>query len=464
MSILNQQERIEKKQKQSAFTRTQLHYGMIRITKAFQQIAMGGSLLLVALSPIHAKEKSTTDLPHANAVIQIWLWGGPSHLDTFDPKPEAGSDFCGPFTKPIETNVPGIWINELLPNLAKQADKYSLIRSMTHGINGHETAAYLMQTGHSSSEEAVYPGIGAVVSLFKGYDHGYTGTIPPYVILTTPQGRFSEVGFLASKYKPFVTGGDPNQPRFSVEGITVEGLSEERTIARKNLLESLETFGKALSSDQEFIRFDKSRQQAYSVLFGDTAKIFDLSQETELLRNSYGRNKFGQCCLMARRLIEDGVRYVTINYSGWDTHGQHFESMRKKLPELDNGVSTLLQDLADRHLLDSTIVLVGGEFGRTPKIDWEKPWNGGRGHYGKCFSVLIAGGGFKEGVVVGASDATGENVKQRPVYPQDLLASIYLRLGIDPDAILPTPQNRDLRVLPPPTKTNPRNILLEIMP
>ena len=407
--------------------------------------------------------KSVVVSGHARAVIQIWLWGGPSHLDTFDPKPDAGYDYCGPFSKPIQTNVPGIQIKELLSNLAKLADKYSIIRSMTHSIDGHETASYIMQTGHKPGEALVYPSIGTVVSLFKGYDHGYKGQIPPYVILTTSQGRFSEVGFLGSKYKPFITGGDPNQKKFIVEGISVEGISDERQRSRRALLGTLDTLGKTMPADPYFESFDRSREQAYDIILGDAAKLFDLTTEKDEIRDKYGRNKFGQCCLMARRLVENGVLYVTINYGGWDTHKQHFQTMRQKLPELDTGLSALLQDLSDRGLLDSTIVWCCGEFGRTPKVMWEEPWNGGRGHYGKCFSVLVAGGGFKGGRVVGASDAKGENVKERPVTPQDLFGSIYELLGIDPDGRLPDAQGRDLRVLPPAGPGASRNLLKEIM-
>jgi hypothetical protein len=400
----------------------------------------------------------------AKAVIQLWLWGGPSHLDTFDPKPAAGGDYCGPFTKPIQTNVPGAQISELLPNLAKMADKYSIIRSMTHGINAHETAAYIMQTGHEPGESLVHPSVGAVVSAFKGYDHGYKGQIPPYVILTASQGRFSEVGFLGSKYKPFVTAGDPNQRRFIVEGISAEGVTEQRQRNRQALLGTLDTLGGALPTDPDFQMFDRSREQAYNIILGDAAKLFDLTTETDEVRDKYGRNTFGQCCLMARRLVENGVLYVTINSAGWDTHRQHFETMRRKLPEMDTAVAALLQDLSDRGLLDTTIVWWGGEFGRTPKVLWEEPWNGGRGHYGKCFSVMVAGGGFKGGRVVGASDEKGGEVKERPVSPQTLLGSIYTLLGIDPDGRLPDAQGRDIRVLPPVEGGRARDLLKEIMP
>jgi hypothetical protein len=254
-----------------------------------------------------AQPTSGAALPvRAKSVIQIWMWGGPSHLDTFDPKPAAGYDYCGPLNKPISTNVSGIQIGELLPKLAQMADKYSIIRSMTHGINGHETASYAVQTGHQSEDRTVYPCIGAVVSLFKGFDHGYKGHIPPYVLLTESQGRFSEAGFLGSRYKPFATGGDPNQKRFAVEGIVTEGISEQRQQSRRQLLHSLDTLGKAMPANPQFGLFDQSEQKADQIV-AETGKVFDLAQEKDDLRDRYGRNTFGQSCLMARRLVENGV-------------------------------------------------------------------------------------------------------------------------------------------------------------
>jgi uncharacterized protein (DUF1501 family) len=384
----------------------------------------------------------------AKAVIQIWMWGGACHLDTFDPKPEAGEDYCGPFKNPIATNVPGIRICELLPELAKQADKYSIIRSMTHGVNAHETAAYMVQTGRPPGGREVFPSVGAVVSLFKGYDAGYKGLIPPYMVLTEPQGRFSEAGFLGSRYKPFATGGDPAKTPFAVEGVVAEGISEKRQRNRRELLDKLDALDHAMPGNPHLAAFDQAENQAYEMILGDGAKVFDLSQEKDELRERYGRNTFGQSCLVARRLVEKGVPYITINYKGWDTHKQHFQAMRRLLPQLDKGMATLLQDLSDRGLLDGTIVWWSTEFGRTPKIQNESPWNGGRGHYGRVFSEVVAGGGFKGGRSVGASDVRGEEVKERPVYPVDLIAGIYELLGIDGNARLPNPQGLDLRVLP----------------
>ncbi|MBU0606810.1 MAG: DUF1501 domain-containing protein [Armatimonadetes bacterium] len=392
----------------------------------------------VAAAPSPAKAK---------ALIQIWMWGGPPQTDTFDPKPEAGRDYTGSLTKTIPTNVPGIMLGELLPELAKHADKYSIIRSMTHGNNGHETAAYIMQTARKPGGSLVFPSVGAVVSLFKGYDHGYQGLISPYVVLTQTQGRFSEVGFLGPKYRPFATGGNPAAARFEVEGVVAAGITDARQESRRGLLRTLDTLGNSMQANPSFALTDKSQEKAYDLILGDAGKLFDLSQEAKELRDQYGRNTFGQSCLMARRLVEAGVPYVTINYGGWDTHKQHFEIVRRKLPEMDRGFATLLQDLADHKLLDSTIVWWGGEFGRTPRVAWESPWNGGRHHFGQCFSVVVAGGGFKGGKVVGASSATGEEVASRPVSPQDLIGSFYELMGINPNAPLPNPRGLKLKVL-----------------
>jgi hypothetical protein len=386
----------------------------------------------------------------AKSVIQIWMWGGPSHLDTFDPKPDAGSDYCGPLNTAIPTNVDGIRINGALPLLAKQADRYSIIRSLTHGVNAHETASYIVQTGREPGRE-VFPSAGAVAALFRGYDHGYSGPVPPYVVLTKPQGRFSEAGLLGGKYKPFVTGGDPNRDPFAVEGIVAEGITDERQHKRRNLMRSLDALGRGTPGDTALRKLDENTNEAYEMMSGDAKGLFDLTQERPAVRERYGRNSFGQSCLMARRLVEKGVPYVTINYEGWDTHKRHFQTMNWKLPEMDQAMAALLEDLSASGLLDSTVVWWSGEFGRTPRVQWEPPWNGGRGHYGACFSAVVAGGGFQGGKVVGASDAHGEHVVERPVHPRDVLASIYELLGIDPDGALPNKAGVEADVLPAST-------------
>jgi hypothetical protein len=425
--------------------------------EALRRGLAGAAGLLMAAGPaIGARAAAAPPKAKAKSVIQIWLAGGPPHLDTFDPKPEAGNDYCGPLNNPIQTNVPGIRIGELLPLLAKQADKFSLIRSMTHGDNGHETAAYLTQTGRRPGDHLVYPCAGAVVSLFKGYEGGYKGLIPPYIVLTESQGRFSEAGFLGPRYAPFATGGDPAQQKFMVEGVVSPGLSDKQQQQRRDLLHKLDTLGSAVKGTPAMKVYCQSEDQAYDMILGDGAKAFDLSQETDEVRARYdvnwgtwvSRTRFGQSCLAARRLVERGVPYITINFGGWDSHTDNFKVMRQLLPDLDRGLAALLAELSEHGLLDTTIIWCCGEFGRTPKIDWGPPWNGGRNHYGKVFSALVAGGGFKGGRVVGASDAKGEEVKNRPVYPCDLLGSIYELMGIDPEGKLTNPMDLPITVTP----------------
>jgi hypothetical protein len=399
----------------------------------------------------------------ARSVIQIFLWGGMSHIDTWDPKPASGRPYMGELSEVIDTGIDGVQINALFPKLAKQSDKYALIRSMTHGNNGHETAAYLMQTGHQPGDRLSYPSVGAVFTHFKKSQ--YQGIIPPYVVLTRAAGRFSEEGFLGPAYKPFATGGNPNDPRFEVEGVVARGISDDRQVSRRRLMESLNTMTAAMPGHSELANAVRSRDAAYELILGKGREVFDLSREKPELRDAYGRHTFGQECLTARRLVEIGVPYITINYpGGWDTHKDHFRTMRRQCPELDQGLAMLLQDLHDHGLLDTTIVWCSGEFGRGPKVDWQPPWNGGRNHYGAVFSAIVAGGGFKGGRVVGSSDEQAEKVAQRPVYPVDLLGSIYTLAGIDPAAPLPHPMGLEARVLPAPSDTvKSAGLLTEIM-
>jgi len=415
--------------------------------------------------PSMAEQISSSGLKvKAKSIIQVFLWGGMSHTDTWDPKIKAGYDYTGEFDKDIPTNVDGIRLGALFPQLATQADKFSLIRSMTHGNNGHETAAYIMQTGQIPGSRLAYPGIGAIFSFFKSKD--YKGMLPPYIVLTKAQGRFSESGFLGPKYKPFATGGDPNATRFEVEGIVSRGISDTRQLARRDLLGNLNTLGSALRNSPVLQESMAAQEAAYNLILGKGKEVFDLSQEKSELRDKYGRFTFGQDCLAARKLVESGVPFVCINYpGGWDTHSNHFATMKRQAPQLDQGLATLLQDLSDRGLLESTIVWCCGEFGRGPKVDWQPPWNGGRNHYGNVFSVLLAGGGFKGGHVVGSSTEKGEEVATRPVYPVDLLGSIYELAGIDSRAKLPHPEGLAAYVLPTPDGKNVKSggLLREIM-
>jgi len=220
--------------------------------------------------------------PKAKSVIQIFLWGGMSHNDTWDPKPESGNEYMGEFSRVIPTNVDGIQLGALFPEMAKVADKFSIIRSMTHRNNGHETAAYLMQTGHAPGERLAYPGIGAVFALFKS--PSYKGIIPPYVVLTQPAGRFSEEGFLGTKYKPFATGGDPNAERFEVEGVIARGITDDRQKARRELLEKMNTMGNLMGASTQVKEAEEAKKKAYELILGPGREVFDLSKEDKALR------------------------------------------------------------------------------------------------------------------------------------------------------------------------------------
>jgi hypothetical protein len=410
-------------------------------TKTPEQMAADEKAARDAAAVEKAKNKGKI-----KSVIQIFLWGGMSHNDAWDPKPGTGYDYMGEFDKVIPTNVDGIQLSFLFPELAKQADKYALIRSMTHGNNGHETAAYLMQTGHKPGGRLAYPSVGAMFAFFKKDE--YTGLLPPYIVMLQAAGRFSEEGFLGPAYKPFATGGDPNAERFEVQGIVNRGINDQRQKARRELVDKMNVMGYGLADVPEMAAAEEAKQKAYGLILGKGKEVFNLSNEPTELRDRYGRHTFGQECLAARRMVEAGVPYVTISFpGGWDTHGNHFATMRRQCPWLDQGLATLIADLSEKGLLDSTLVWCTGEFGRTPKVAWEPPWNGGRHHFGAVFTVLVAGGGFKGGRVVGSSDEKGEKVAERPVYPADLLGSFYLLAGIDATAKLPHPLGFDAHVL-----------------
>lgn len=413
--------------------------------RRFVQVCLGG--LAATCAPRVAR--ATTAKPFAKSVIEVWVWGGPSQLETFDPKPKASRDYNNGM-KAIPTNVPGIEICEWFPKLAQCADKYAIIRTMTHPYRAHETATYLMQTGRPPGGSIVYPAIGAVVAMFKSKT--YTGDLPPYVILTVPKGRFSEVGFLGEKYAPLVTGGKAAATVFAVDGITPPGgLSKDHVAERFKFLDKLDTFGRTIDSPEQKA-WDAAGDYAKHIITGPAAETFNLKAESKEMSEKYGANELGQMFLAARRLVEAGVPYITINAQGWDSHKRHFQTMRKKSEEMDQAFAALLQDLDDKKLLDTTLVWWSGEFGRGPRIDRAPPWNDGRNHYSACFSAVLAGGGIKGGCVIGESDETASHPIKRPVAPQDLLGTIYERCGIDPDGLLPNEQGIKATVLPPQSK------------
>ena len=375
----------------------------------------------------------------AKSVILIYLDGGPAQTETFDPKPNAGRNYYGNYKGVCKTNVEGIEIGEKLPLLATMADKYSIIRSMTHGSNAHETGHYAMITGDTSGGAVVYPSFGAVISYMKR--DTYKGVLPCYISVTSANSRFNEGGFLGNEYKSFDTGGKPETNEYEVEGVVNKFVDKARLNKRMDLLNNFES---SLNKRE----LDSLRGTNMEFIWGESREVFNLANEPDSVRQRYGNNRLGQSCLVARRLVEAGVPFVNVRTTGWDTHKKHFTYMNSKLPMLDKAVSALLADLDARGLLDDTIVLLGGEFGRTPKVLWEAPWNGGRGHYGKTFSYLVAGGGFIGGKVVGATDKTGEKVVERPVRPCDLIGTVYLLMGIDPYGTLPHVSEGNLPILP----------------
>ena len=403
------------------------------------------------------KPKAGKKRQFAKSVIEIWLGGGPSQLETFDPKPDAPHDYNNSL-KTVKTNT-GIELHEWMTELAKCADLYSIIRSMTHPFFGHETAAYLMQTGRNPGGGVTFPALGALISSSRTKGPGrknsvqsdllYEGELPPFVILTQGKGRFSEVGFLGEAYAPLVTGGSASAKQFEVDGIVPPGGMYPSGLRPQQLKQKiLERFSRCGSLDRlpPDAEFEAAGAAARNIILGKAASTFDLSLEKDALRKKYGTTQggglteIGQRLLAARRLVEYGVPYVSINHGMWDSHKRHFETMKRPTQELDMAIAALLQDLKDHDLLDSTIVWVSGEFGRVPKVDRQAPWNGGRNHFPRCFSALVAGGGFKGGCVVGKSDETTDHVKERPVTPQDFLGSIMELAGVDPDDRLPNPK------------------------
>lgn len=423
--------------------------GMSR--RDFVRVGALGTAGLTLADWFKLKAHGATIEGKAKSVIQIWLHGGPPHLDTFDPKPEAGEEYCGDLKNPIETNAPGMRISELLPLMAKQGDKFSILRGFSSLHPDHEAGTYIVQTGTPHSSQTIgYPSIGAVVALKKGYEGGYTGALPPFITLTGNVWWVGEAGFLGDKYKAYAAGGDPNAAGYMAQGMKLAGgMTQERSEGRRSLLKDLDSLAKQMETEEISQAMDSYQEKAYGLLVGDAKKAFDLSEEKDELRDRYGRNHFGQSCLLARRLVEQGVPFVTINHGGWDTHFDNMAAVKNLLPVLDSGFATLLEDLGQKGLLDSTIVYCTGEFGRTPKLDWSAQWRGGRHHWPNVTPCVVAGGGFRGGAVVGASDDKGETVKDRWVYPWDLTASIYKLMGIDYTAKLPHPQDCGVAYLNP---------------
>jgi hypothetical protein len=375
------------------------------------------------------------------ACILLWMGGGPSHIDTFDPKPEAPQDIRGAFGA-IKTNVSGVMLSEHLPKLAKQMDKFSILRSVTSPDGTHETATHYLLTGYPFNPAIEYPGYGSVVAREKGFQN----SLPPYAMFGGMPNNHGGGGYMGATYNPFVIGGDPNDNNFSVQDVSPpNGVDVVRMDRRRRLREALddwqrnkETASKATQTMDEFYT------RAYDLVTSPVAKkAFNLKEEPDKVRAEYGRNYFGQSCLLARRLVEAGVRCVSINYNGWDTHTDNFNALKNSLlPPLDGGYAALLNDLKQRGLLDTTLVVWMGEFGRTPRVNS----SAGRDHWPGAISVCMGGGGIKTGVVVGSSNERAEYPKDRPLRVEDVAATIYKAFGVNYEKEYMSPQERPIKI------------------
>ncbi len=374
----------------------------------------------------------------AESIILIWCAGGPSHLDSFDPKPDAPSDYRGEF-KAIPTKVDGIQLSEHLPLTAQVTDKLAIIRSLSSNIAAHEQATQYMKAGYKPLPTLDYPCYGSVVAK----EMGVRNFIPPYVAVPG-EGRGGGPGFIGGAYSAFNVP-DPSTPNFRVQDINPPAtVNDDRLTRRRGFTARMnERFTTALPDDS--VRsVDTFYQRAYDLInSGSAKKAFDLTQENPGTRDLYGRTTYGQGALLARRLVESGARFVTVSKGGWDTHQQNFQNLSQRLlPELDKAIAGLVSDLSQRGMLDKTLVVVMGEFGRTPKINGR----GGRDHYPRCRFVTFAGAGIRGGQIIGKSDDKGTTPVERPVSVEDVASTLYHALGIDYSKQYITPTGRPIHL------------------
>jgi len=377
------------------------------------------------------------------SVIHLFLQGGISQIDSFDPKPDCDPKFRSVF-KTIPTNVAGMQVTEHLPFTAKQADKFAVIRSMTHKKSAHGEAVTLLLTGHDALPTLQPPAMGSVVEK----ELGPRNELPGYVWIPQSPGNSARAGFLGATYNPF-NAGETNTPKYSVRDLDLPmGVDWSRMEGRYSLLNMVDSKIRAWDTTGTFDSLDSYYHTALDLMRSPLAKkAFDINQEPEKLRDRYGRTTMGQACLLARRLVESGVRFVTVSKAGqaWDHHSNIFPLLANSfLPEFDSAFATLLDDLSERGMLNKTLVLVTGEFGRTPEINA----NGGRDHWPGCFSVVVAGAGIQGGRVIGASDKDCKGVVDTPVQVPDFMASIYQKLGIDYTKEYVSNIGRPLRIVP----------------
>ena len=404
-----------------------------------------GSLAPLGLSlpGLLASQAAANDAPkRAKSVILVYLGGGLSHHDSFDMKPDASEDIRGKY-KPIASNVSGLMVGELLPMMAQSMDKVCLHRGGAHNNDHHETATNWVMSGRFGSAFGDWPAIGAVAA----HESGFPGTLPPYVSVPKNPSFTWELGksaFLGERYESF-KAGDPNEEGYRVRDMSrSEPLGSVRTNRRQSLLQTVDGLAKGIEGNDQLAAYGQFQKRATEmVLSGEARDAFAIDKESDQLRDRYGRTTFGQSCLLARRLVERGVTFVTVNSGGWDHHAKIWEGLEKKLPDFDQGLSALIEDMHQRGTLDETLVVAMGEFGRTPKINKDV----GRDHWAPAASLLFAGAGVQTGRVLGATDKIGERVTDSPIRPADVAYTILSSLGINPRKQIFTPDGRPVEIL-----------------
>ncbi len=401
----------------------------------------------LSLPTLLAQQAAGAATQHAAAsnvnCILIWTRGGTSHHDTFDPKPEANDEIRGEFGV-IDTALPGIKFTDQVPTFAKEANRFALLRSLNPRNGSHGTADAIMMSGHKFNPAITYPCYGSVVSK----EYGPRGVMPPFIqVGAQVDGRFGGgvAGYLGIAQNPFVLPGDPNNENFAVRDVTPpNGVSPERLSRRRAALASIDRFQRDVEQTADALRaIDEYYENAFSMITSpETQRAFDLNEEDEKLRDRYGRTTFGQSCVLARRLIESGVRFVTVTSGGWDTHRDNFNGLKKLLPPVDQALPVLVEDLEQRGMLDSTLVVWLSDFGRTPKINSAA----GRDHWSTAGFAMFAGARTPRGIVIGATDDEGGKPTDAEYYPEDIAATIYTKLGIPLDTWHTTPDGRPMKL------------------
>jgi hypothetical protein len=376
----------------------------------------------------------------AKSVIQIFLPGGMAHQESWDPKPYAPTEYRGPFGT-INTSIKGIKFSQNLKHTAKIADKMTIIRSMAHGEAAHERGTHNMFTGYKPSPALEYPAMGSVVA----HELGPRNNLPPYVCVPSVPNEFANSGYLSSAFGPFAIGSEPSRGDFKVRDLNMPGgVDDARFNRRRSLLETVDHHFKTIEESDALDSMDAFYQHAYKLISSQEAReAFNLKAEPEKVRNRYGMNTPGQRMLLARRLVEAGTRFVSLTAGGWDHHDNIKNGIQQQLPPVDQAIAALISDLDERGLLDSTLVMVTSEFGRTPKING----TGGRDHWPRVFSVGLAGGGVQRGLVHGSSDALGGEPEEDMVGIEDLATTVYNQLGITGDKELMAPGDRPIEIV-----------------